>query len=76
MIRIYHGRSRDQAALTFNSDAERLALDGWEVAFQSWGPPQSGYLRTILHLWVLEFLHRPTGTLTVTYRMRDSGPRP
>jgi hypothetical protein len=72
LIRVYHGTNRDKTAHCFHLGADRLARDGWEVSFQSWDPPQGSHLRTIAHLWVLEFFHRPKGTLTVTYRSRPA----
>lgn len=81
IVRTYKGRSQEGAARAFQSDAARLALQGYHPVSQSWAQGSYGcgcfllaLLLAIVVIGILIFIYmllvKPEGTLTVTYEYR------
>jgi hypothetical protein len=85
LVRVYRGKQQQDAVRRFEMDAARLSDLGYDPVGQSWASGQWGagaFLLAVvlffLLIGILIFLYllivKPEGTLTVTYRLRDTTP--
>jgi hypothetical protein len=75
IVRTYKAKSRPIAAKALSADAEKLAAQGYIVVLQSWEPGKTGcLLPPTRSAWIF----KPTGSLTVTYKLESApnAPKP
>jgi hypothetical protein len=82
IVKNYKGRSQAAAMSAYQSDAARLASQGYVPVSQSWAPGTYGcasflvaLLLCLLIIGILIFIYmlivKPPGVLTVTYELRS-----
>ncbi len=81
IVRAYKGRSQQDAVSRFQSDATRLAAEGYYPTSQSWAQGSWGcgsfliaLLLCVVLVGIVVFIYmllvKPEGTLSVTYEYR------
>lgn len=72
VIRVYPGRSQQEASASFAAEATIAARHGYTPAGQSWGEGRAGIGRVVL-LGVGSLIWKPKGFLTVTFTKSAGG---